>query len=176
MERLCGAIEPDAATGEPPLLPVINRFNPHGSTADVIFNTTRPCHPTQKSHVDHVVLDTDTWERSTTFTLEASEHVVFYSRNDDGGTSHLGFGIPYEFFGQAHLFYPDFLVRLTNGITLILEIKGMMGEQEEAKFQAAKRWVSAVNNWGRMGRWEFHPCRDPQMLARELAHLARSMG
>ena len=175
VERLCEAIEPDEATGEPPLLPVIDRFHPHGSTADVIFNTTRPCHPTQKSHVDHVVLDTDMWERSAAFTLEALEDVVFYARNDDGGTSHLGFGIPYEFFGQAHLFYPDFLVRLTNGTTLILEIKGMMGEQEEAKFQAAKRWVSAVNNWGRMGRWEFHPCRDPQMLARELAHAARSV-
>ncbi len=117
------------------------------------------------------MLDTDTWERSSSFTLEASDNVVFYARNDDGGTSHLGFGIPYEFFGQSHLFYPDFLVRLKDGTTLILEIKGMMGEQEEAKFQAAKRWVSAVNNWGRMGRWHFHVCRDPQMLARELAHL-----
>lgn len=139
----------------------------------MLFNTTRPCHPTQRSHVAHVVLDTDTWERSASFTLESSEHVAFYARNDDGGTSHLGFGIPYEFYGQAHLFYPDFLVRMNDGTTLILEIKGMLGDEEEAKFQSAKRWVAAVNNWGRMGRWAFHVCRDPQMLARELAHLAK---
>ncbi|HEY3899670.1 MAG TPA: DEAD/DEAH box helicase family protein [Chthoniobacter sp.] len=172
VERLCEAIEPDTAAGEPPLLPVINRFSPHGSTADVLFNTTRPCHPTQKSHVDHVVLDTDTWERSAAFTIEASEHVAFYSRNDDGGTSHLGFGIPYEFYGQAHLFYPDFVVRLKSGTSLVVEIKGMVGEQEEAKSQAAKRWISAVNNWGRMGTWAFHVCRDPQLLGRDLAYHA----
>jgi len=178
VDRLCDAIEPDTASGEPPLLPVIDRFRPHGSTADVIFNTTRPCHWTQKSHIDHVVLDTHTWERSAASTLEGAEQVLFYARNDDGSspdeeTSHLDFGIPYEMLGVPHLFYPDFLVRLRNGTTLILEIKGMLGAKEEAKFQAAHRWVSAVNNWGRMGRWAFHVCRDPQMLARELAHSAK---
>lgn len=178
VERLCDSIEPDEASGEPPLLPVINRFRPHGSTSEVLFNTTRPCHPTQRSHIDNVVLDTDTWERSASFTLEASkEQVAFYARNDDAPTqseekSHLDFGIPYEFLGVSHIFYPDFLVRMTNGVTLILEIKGMLGTKEDAKFQSARRWVSAVNNWGRMGKWAFHVCRDPQMLARELKHLA----
>ncbi len=177
LERLCDAIEPDEASGEPPLLPVINRFRPHGSTSEVIFNTTRPCHPTQRSHIDNVVLDTLTWERSASFTLEASKVVNFYARNDDGAspseeTSHLDFGIPYEMLGVSHIFYPDFLVRLLNGVTVILEIKGMLGEREEAKFQAAHRWVSAVNNWGRMGKWAFHVCRDPQMLGRELEYLA----
>ena len=33
---------------------------------------------------------------------------------------------------------------------------------------AAKRWVSAVNNWGQMGKWGFHVCRSPQMLGQEL--------
>lgn len=177
--RLCDAIEPDEASGEPPLLPVINRFRPHGSTSEVIFNTTRPCHPTQRSHIDNVVLDTFTWERSASFTLESSNVVNFYARNDDGAsqaeeTSHLDFGIPYEMLGVSHIFYPDFLVRLLNGVTLILEIKGMLGAREEAKFQAAHRWVSAVNNWGRMGKWAFHVCRDPQLLARELDTLATS--
>ena len=177
LERLCDAIEPDESSGEPPLLPVINRFRPHGSTSEVIFNTTRPCHPTQRSHIDNVVLDTLTWERSASFTLEASRVVNFYARNDDGAspseeTSHLDFGIPYEMLGVSHIFYPDFLVRLLNGVTVILEIKGMLGEREEAKFQAARRWVSAVNNWGRMGKWAFHVCRDPQMLGRELEYVA----
>jgi type III restriction enzyme len=178
VDRLCDAIEPDESSGEPPLLPVINRFRPHGSTADVLFNTTRPCHPTHRSHLNQVVLDTHTWERSAARRLEASEHVAFYARNDDGSspdeeTSHLDFGIPYEMLGVAHVFHPDFLVRLRNGTTLVLAIKGMLGAAEEAKFQAAHRWVSAVNNWGRMGRWAFHVCRDPGMLGKTLSHLAK---
>jgi len=167
VERLCEAIEPDQGEGEPPLLPVINRFQPHGSTADVKFNTVRSCHPTFKSHIDQVVLDTQTWERSVAFSLEASDHVAFYARND-----HMDFAIPYEFYGVAHAFLPDFLVRLTSGVTLILEVKGLVSEQDEAKFQAAKRWVSAVNNWGRMGQWTFHACKDPNQLKKELDHLS----
>jgi len=38
----------------------------------------------------------------------------------------------------------------------------MNSDQDRAKHQAAKRWVSAVNNW------IFHVCKDPQMLGREL--------
>jgi type III restriction enzyme len=89
-------------------------------------------------------------------------------RQSDG---FAGLEIPYEFYGVAHKFIPDFIVRLTNGISLILEVKGMHGEKEDAKFQAAKRWVSAVNNWGRMGQWQFHVCKDPNVLKKELAYL-----
>jgi type III restriction enzyme len=170
VERLCEAIEPDQEEGEPPLLPVINRFQPHGSTADVKFNTIRSCHPTFKSHIDQVVLDTQTWERSVAFNLEASEHVSFYARND-----HLEFAIPYDFYGIAHAFKPDFLVRFKTGTTLILEVKGLVSEQDEAKFQAAKRWVMAVNNWGRMGYWQFHACKDPNQVRAELAYLAANI-
>jgi type III restriction enzyme len=166
VEQLTDAIEPDHGAGEPPLLPVINRFRPYGSTADVRFNTTRPCHTTFKSHIDQVVLDTDTWERSVAFQLEASDAVVFFARND-----HLGIEIPYEFYGGAHKFLPDFVVRLKNGVCVLLEVKGLHGEKEEAKFQAAKRWVSAVNNWGRMGRWAFHVCKSPDSLKTEVEYL-----
>lgn len=164
--QLTDAIQPDTIAGEPPLLPVINRFRPYGSTAEVRFTTTRPCHPTFKSHIDQVVLDTDTWERSVSFQLETSEAVRHFARND-----HLGLEIPYEFYGVAHKFLPDFIVRLKNGVNLLLEVKGFSGEKEEAKFQAAKRWVSAVNNWGRMGRWAFHVCKNPDTLRTEIEYL-----
>lgn len=36
----------------------------------------------------------------------------------------LGFAIPYLHDGQAHDYTPDFLVRLDNGVHLILETKG----------------------------------------------------
>ncbi|MCI0486110.1 MAG: hydrolase, partial [Blastocatellia bacterium] len=113
--------------------------------------------------------DTVTWEQSAAFRLEQSKQVAFYARND-----HLEFVIPYEYLGVGHAYTPDYLVRLTNGVTLLLEIKGYEDDQDRAKHQSAQRWVSAVNNWGNLGRWEFHPCKDPQMLGRELEWLTRS--
>lgn len=92
--------------------------------------------------------------------------VSFYARND-----HLGLTIPYEYQGVDHAYEPDFLVRLANGLTVVLETKGYADDQTQAKHTAAKRWVSAVNNWGQLGRWKFHPCYDPQQLGRELKYL-----
>jgi len=59
------------------------------------------------------------------------------------------------------------------GVTLLLEMKGYLDDQDLAKHQAAKRWCSAVNNWGQLGRWIFHVCKDPQMLGQELAWLRK---
>ncbi|MCK6555103.1 DEAD/DEAH box helicase family protein [Candidatus Binatia bacterium] len=166
-ERFIDAIEPDDAQGEPPLLPILNRYKPVGSTAGVDFKTTRRCDPTGKSHINQVVSDTATWEQSAAFRLEQSRHAAFYARND-----HLECAIPYEHLGVSHAYLPDYLVRLSSGVTLLLEIKGYEDNHDRAKHQAARRWVAAVNNWGREGRWGLHVCRDPQVLGRELEHLA----
>ena len=71
---------------------------------------------------------------------------------------------------ESHQYEPDYLVKLGNGKTLVLEIKGLEDEQDRAKHQAAQRWVSAVNNWGKLGQWAFHVNRDPQMLKQELGY------
>src|SRR5262245_37114336 len=119
LERLADGIQPDESQGALPLLPVLNRYKPTGATAAGDFRTKRPRRGTQKSHIDQVVLDTDTWEASAAFRLEQSPAVKFYARND-----HLGLVIPYEYQGVDHGYEPDFLVRLANGLTLLLEIKG----------------------------------------------------
>ena len=166
---LCDAIVPDEAEGEPPLMPVPNRYKPIGTSADVDFTTTRPCHGTQKSHVNQVVLDTKTWESSVAFRLEACEAVERYVRND-----HLGLLIPYEFQGVDHTYEPDFIVRLRSSVSVLLEVKGFEDAQTTAKHHAARRWVSAVNNAKEHGEWRFHVCREPQVVDRELNHLAVS--
>ena len=56
---------------------------------------------------------------------------------------------------------------------MILEIKGLEDEQDRAKHQAAQRWVTAVNHWGKLGRWQFHVNRDPQMLSQEVRFLCQ---
>ena len=171
IERLMDAIEPDDIQGEPPLLPILNRYKPYGSTADVDFLTKKPCFATQHSHINHVVADTATWEQTAAFRLEQAAQrgiVITYAKND-----HLEFTIPYEYLGISHAYVPDFLVRLANGVTLVLEIKGYLDDQDRAKHQAAQRWRGAVNTWGQLGRWEFHVCTDPQMLMIELELIAR---
>jgi type III restriction enzyme len=168
VERLLDGIVPDDSAGEAPLLPIMNRYKPVGTTAEVDFKTPRPCRATMKSHIDQIVLDNLLWEASAGFRLESSRAVSFYARND-----HLWLTIPYEYMGIDHAYEPDFLVRLVNGATVVLEIKGFEDDRANAKHNAAKRWVEAVNNWGQLGPWAFHVCRNPQLLDKELDYLLR---
>jgi type III restriction enzyme len=95
VERVRDAIQPDDASGEPPLLPLLNRTQEIGSTAGVEFRTKRPVFATTASHIGHVVADTMTWEQATAFRLEQAEQrgvVRFYARNEG-----MNFSIPYEF-------------------------------------------------------------------------------
>ncbi len=158
-ERLITAIRPDVKGSESALLPRLERFRPRGSTSEVLFRTAKSAKPTIKSHVSHVVLDTKRWESSVVYYLEQSELVFSYVKND-----HLDFTIDYEFGGSQHVYLPDFLVKLNNGKTLILEVKGYEDEQTRAKHQAAKRWCEAVSRWRQMGRWQFAVCREPNLL------------
>ncbi|MEI6046846.1 MAG: hypothetical protein WCS37_21065, partial [Chloroflexota bacterium] len=138
-------------------------YKPLGTTAEVDFKTTRPCYGTQKSHLNLVVTDTATWEGSAAFYLEKSPEVLCYARNDQ-----LGFTIPYDYQGIYHTYEPDFLVRLTTGQMVIVEIKGMLTDQDNAKHENARRWCDAINNWGQLNQWYFHVCRDPHRLEQEL--------
>lgn len=171
VERLRDRIEPDESQGEPPLMPVLNRYKPFGTTADVDFKTTRPCFPTVVSHINQVVADTGQWEQSAAFRLEMAARkglVRCYAKND-----HLGLLIPYEYLGVSHNYVPDYLVRLASGTMLLLEVKGMEDNQDKAKHDAARRWLSAVNNLGQFGVWDRDPhiCRSPQTLEKQIAAL-----
>jgi type III restriction enzyme len=167
------AIEPDEGEGEPPLLPVLNRHKPIGTTAGVDFKTVRPCVMTNKSHVNQVVADTNSWEQQAVVQMEMCDAVKFYVRNEDQDSLVL---IPYEYFDISKHYKPDFMVRLINDMTVLLEIKGFEDNEDKAKHEAAKQWVRAVNNWGKLGQWVFHVCRDPMLLGRELTGLSRKDG
>lgn len=172
VDRLLQAIEPDTEAGEPPVLPVIERFRPVGSTSEVLFRTVRPAVGTVKSHVSHVVLDAPKWEHSVAYELERLPEVVAYVRND-----HLDFTVPYEWQGVRHEYRPDYLARLKhpNGgeIKVVIEVKGFATEKDRQKEAAARRWVQAVNRHGEFGRWAFVLCRDPQRLQEQLCEILR---
>jgi type III restriction enzyme len=167
IERLTEAIEPDTEAGEPPILPVIERFRPIGSTSEVLFRTVRPCVGTTKSHVSHVVLDAPKWEHSVAYQLERIPEVIAYARND-----HLDFTIPYEWQGVRHEYRPDYLIRWRcedgNEVKVILEVKGFEREQDRQKGTAARRWVRAVDHHREFGRWQFLICKEPATLKRLL--------
>ncbi len=160
LERLTAAIEPDTEAGEPPILPVIERFRPFGSTSEVLFRTVRPAVGTVKSHISHVVLEAPIWEHSVAYQLERIPEVIAYARND-----HLDFTIPYEWEGVRHEYCPDYLIRLRaadgSEIKVILEVKGFETEQDQQKEAAARRWVRAINHHGELRQWEFMVCREP---------------
>ncbi len=166
---LRAGIEADDSSGEPPIIPLLNRYKPIGTTADVHFKTVKPVQAAMHSHLNYVAADTHSWEQATVFQLErlAGEGVVeCYARNDG-----MEFAIPYEFYGYPQLYEPDFIVRLANGLHLVLEVKGLRRDDTDAKHQAARRWVKAVNNWGKLGRWDFMVCWEPQALGATLRNL-----
>jgi type III restriction enzyme len=159
--RANDAILPDE-NGDAPLLPRLNRYRPVGSTDNVFFKTVKPVQGTEFSHLGGVACDTDSWEQAAMFQIEQAARkgaVRSYVRNE-----RLDFAIPYERYGLPHVYEPDFLVKLADGITLVVEIKGREYEGNEEKKQAVARWMQAVNNWGKLGRWDFVYCRDPQKL------------
>ena len=166
-ERLLDAIQPDEAQGELPLLPILNRYKPIGTTGDVDFTTKRNVHGTDRSHVNAVVLDS-TWEQTAAFYLEQQrDHVACYVRNERPFIL-----IPYEYEGVQQHYEPDYVVKLKNGLMVLLEMKGAEFDMDHAKYQAARRWVSAVNNWGRLGKWDFMVCKDPLMLPKMISQLS----
>ena len=130
------------------LTPVFDEENPIGSTGQMrAWYTTKPNMPTGKSHISHVVGDS-AWEQYAANVLESRDDVIAYAKND-----HLGFQIHYLWQGSRRRYIPDFIVRLANGKTLALEIKGTDSEQNKAKREALDEWVQAVNSSGGFGEW-----------------------
>ena len=169
VSRLLDAIKPDDSRGEPPILPRLNRYRATGTTGSVHFKTVRPVQPTHTSHLNYVACHTASWEQAAMFRIEqmAKDGIVdCYARN-----YRLEFTIPYELYGEPRAYEPDFIVRLRNGVSVVLEIKGAPDAEADAKHQAARRWVQAVNNWRQLGEWAFLVCRDPQQLGNELEGL-----
>src|SRR3546814_13502900 len=66
--------------------------------------------------------------------------------------------------GSRRRFIPDFMVRLTNGKTLVLEIKGVDDDQNRAKRAALATWVQGVNQKGGFGVWTHAVAFEPSQI------------
>jgi type III restriction enzyme len=148
IERLREELHPDTSQGEAPEVPRYEQGREVGSTADVDFWTAKKVKEIEKSHLNYVVQDSK-WEQSAAYHFDTHPRVVAFVKNQG-----LGFAIPYLHNGQQHNYIPDFIVRLDNGVSLILEVKGH-DDTADVKEQAAERWVRAVNADGRHGEWRY---------------------
>jgi type III restriction enzyme len=153
----------DATEGEKRLQPILRPYDPVGSTRWVDFDTTRPVYATRadRCHVSHVVADTESWEQKMAQTLEDMDEVASYVKNYQ-----LGFEIPYMLDGVEHKYLPDFVVRLQDGATdllnLLVEVTGERKRDKQVKVATARNlWVPAINNHGGFGRWAFIEITDP---------------
>ncbi|MFC9939845.1 BPTD_3080 family restriction endonuclease [Nocardiopsis alba] len=150
------------------LRPMLNRFDPQGSTEEVYFHTRKATVPAEKSEVSHVTLDGwlgNTWEQLLASELELNQDVAAYVKND-----HLGFSIPYVHKGRSHSYVPDFLVRIHRPEDedfdryLIVEVSGSQKSPGPTRAKAATArdsWCVAVNNHGGFGRWGYIEMTDP---------------
>lgn len=148
------------------LMPVLDRERPLRFTGDMqAWYTGKPCEHTRHSHINMCVFDS-TWESSEAFELDRNSKVVAaWVKND-----HLGFEIKYTFKGIVRDFRPDYLVRLTNGKMLVLEVKGQDNQEQQTKREFLAEWIRAANDNGGFGTWtadvSHHPGDIHEILAR----------
>ena len=144
--------------------PILRNFETIGSTDYVDFDTTKNVYPTseEKSHVSHVVADTESWEQKMAAVLEEMTEVYSYVKNQN-----LGFSIPYIIEGDERQYIPDFLVKIrtpeiTQEVNLIVEVSGEKRKDKDAKVETAKNlWIPAINNHCGYGKWSFIEITDP---------------
>ena len=163
-ERLGAALRP--GSGPERFLPALDEYQPIGTTDGVNYSSpTDKCVTTQKSPLSHAVVDSGL-ERKMCAVLDQSEFVDAWVKNH-----RLFLEIPYLYFGSTYRYRPDFVVRLTSGLMLLLEGKGEPDEKDDAKATAARRWIAAVNAWGGLGSWEYAICNDANDLVPLLKEL-----
>lgn len=150
------------------LEPVFDRDHPIRSTGDMAtWYTGKPCERAARSHVNFCVYD-GTWEATEAFALDRADEVAAWVKND-----HLGFEVFYIHRGVVRKYRPDFLIRLTSGDTLVLEVKGQDTDRDQTKRQFLDEWVRAVNAHGGFGRWAWDVSRNPGDLRNILARHMR---
>ena len=147
------------------LEPVFDRDHPIRSTGDMgTWYTGKPCEHTVKSHINCCVYDS-AWEASEAFELDHNPAVEAWVKND-----HLGFEVLYVYRGVVRKYRPDFIIRLSSGDMLVLEVKGQDSDQDRTKRRFLDEWVNAVNAHGGFGRWTWAvsttPGDIPDILAR----------
>ncbi len=145
--------------GERPIKPLLDPYNPTGSTNHVRFNTSKTDRwetHSDRCHINWVILDSD-WEAEFCRVAEGHPRVRAYVKNHN-----LGFEVPYRYGSEMRIYRPDFIVLIDDGhgpddlLHLVVEIKGYRREDaKEKKATMETYWVPGVNHLKTYGRWAF---------------------
>ena len=150
-------------TGKPggeAIRPILNYYNPTGSSRFVHGQTSRENYPTRHSHVNAVVIDSG-WEGKAAKVLDDLNdegHVNSWVKN-----AFLDFRVPYsDNAGEQRNYLPDFIVncRLAGGrsANVIVEVTGFDRDKEAKRWTILHRWLPAVNrirNRHGWDKWDF---------------------
>lgn len=168
-----------ARAGDESIRPMLNAYNPAGSTRYVAFETAKTKLLTTREdrcQVNYVVADAD-WELGFAERIEQMPEVHAYVKNHN-----LHFEVPYLHNGQPHVYRPDYIVRIEDGhgpddlLNLVVEIKGRREEGAATKAETMRKlWLPAVNNSKKFGRWDFIEfVSEPYDVAADIrAHLSQ---
>ena len=141
---------------------VLNYYNPEGSTIHVFRPTNKTVYPTQKSHVNYVIAEDNSWQQIAAKTLDSMECVECWVKN-----TYLGFRVPYTIGDETKEYQPTFIVRV-KGINLIVECEGFDGDKsgnKDAKRHYLKDyWIPAANNLKTYGTWDLLEVKDIDQL------------
>jgi type III restriction enzyme len=96
------------------------------------------------------------WEASEAIELDRNPNAAAWVKN-----GHLGLEITYSYKGIIHKFRPDYLVRLTSGKLLVLEVKGQDTQEQQTKREFLAEWIRGVNDHGGFGTWAVDVSRHP---------------
>ncbi len=153
---------PDGSEEHGLKLPILNPYNPEGSTRHIDFTTSKTdLFDTRdgKCHLNMIVCDQD-WEAGFAAQLARIPEVLAYVKNHN-----LGFEVPYEHQGETRRYRPDYIVQIDDGhrepLNLVVEIKGLRDGRDAAKADTMQKlWIPAVNNAKVHGRWDFLEFKD----------------
>ncbi|MGC8642822.1 MAG: BPTD_3080 family restriction endonuclease [Isosphaeraceae bacterium] len=148
-----------AFLGDRPIKPLLDPYNPAGSTSHVRFNTSKADRwetSPDRCHVNWVILDSD-WEAEFCRVAESHPKVRAYVKNHN-----LGLEVPYRYGTDTRRYRPDFIVLVDDGhgesdlLHLVVEIKGYRREDaKEKKSTMETYWIPGVNHMKTYGRWAF---------------------
>ena len=138
------------------LTPVFDTEKPIKSTSDMRpWFTSKHCEALKKSHINFCVYDSKL-EAKEAKIMNKSKMVKSFTKND-----HLGFVVFYHYKGVTRKYYPDFIIKLSNGDYMVLEVKGQDDEQNRIKREYLNEWVVAVNSHGKFGKWHWDVSFEP---------------
>jgi type III restriction enzyme len=132
------------------LSPVFDAERPIRSTSDMpTWYSSKPNEWHERSHVNYTVFDS-TWEANNASIINKHALVRAFVKND-----HLGYFIKYNYRGILKNYIPDYIIELTNGDKLVLEVKGQDSDENRVKREFLNLWVKAVNETNRFGKWHW---------------------